>query len=92
MLKPVITEKSYAKADQGWYTFMVGKEIKKNRARKLIEETFGVKILKVRSVTVKGKKRRSLRTRRIIKTPSFKKVIVKLAGDQKIDLFETGGK
>lgn len=79
-------------ANRGWYTFMVEKGVDKNKARKIIEEVFGVKVEKIKSATVKGEGRRSLKTRKLIKSGPIKKIMVKLAGDQKIDLFEVGGK
>lgn len=90
-LKPVITEKAFDKAKQGWYTFLVERWMNKYQARKLIEEIFNVKVEKIKSVIVKGKSRSSPRSRRVVKLPTYKKISVKLATGQKIDLFETGG-
>jgi len=89
-IKPIITEKSYNFASKGWYTFAVNKNLTKPQAKKLIEDIFGVKVKKVKSAVYKGKTKRSLKTRRKIKEPGFKKIFAKLAKDQKIDIFEAG--
>ncbi len=89
-LRPIITEKSFEKASRGWYTFGVEPKMNKNQARKLIEKVFGVKVEEVKSLVQKGNTKRSLRTRKLVKMPDFKKVVVRLAKDQKIDLFEAG--
>lgn len=89
-LRPIITEKSFEKANRGWYTFGVGQNLNKNQARKLIEKVFNVKVEEIKSLVQKGDTKRSRRTRKLVKAPDFKKVVVKLAKDQKIDLFEAG--
>lgn len=92
MIQPVITEKSYSLANQGWYTFAVDRKLSKNQARKIIEDLYKVKVVKIKSLNKKTEIKRSIKTRKIIKKPSFKKIIVKLAKDQKIDLFGGLGK
>jgi len=89
-LKPVITERSFAGANRGWYSFWVDKSLDKNQAAKLVEKLFNVKVEEVKSSLVKGKTKRQLRTRKLIAVSPRKKVLVRLAKDQKIDLFETG--
>lgn len=92
LLKPVITEKSFEKAKNGWYTFILERKMDKARARKIIEEVFGVKVEEIKNVTLKGKTKRSLKTKSLIKDSDRKKFMVKLGKDQKIDIFEGGGK
>jgi len=88
MIRPIITEKSYSLAGKGWYTFAVDSHLDKNKAKKLIEDVFGVQVSQIKSILVKGKTRRNLKSRRLVRSSSFKKIIVKLAKDQKIDIFE----
>lgn len=92
LLKPVITEKSFERAKNGWYTFILERKMDKARARKIIEEVFKVKVEGIKNVTIKGKVKKSLRTKSLIKKSDFKKFLVKLGKDQKIDIFESGGK
>lgn len=89
--KPLITEAAFAKANRGWYTFAVEKSLNRNQAAKMIEDLFGVKVVEVKTAMVKGKTKRQLKTRKMIKTSGYKKVMVRLAKDQKIDIFEIGG-
>lgn len=90
LIKPIITEKAFDNANKGWYTFAVNKNLTKTKAKKLVEELFGVRVQKIKSAILKGEIKRSLRTKRKVGKPGFKKITVKLAGDQKIDIFETG--
>jgi len=90
-VKPLITEKSFDKANKGWYSFLVEKKVNKNQARKAIEKTFSVNVTEIRSVVKKGKNKRSWKTRRLSRQNDSKKIMVKLAKDQKIEIFETGG-
>jgi large subunit ribosomal protein L23 len=91
-IKPLITERSFDKANQGWYTFLVDKKFNKNQAAKIIEEFFGVQVEQITSAVRKGKVKKNLRTRTRVKKSDYKKIMVKLAKNQKIDLFEAGGK
>ncbi len=88
IIKPVITEKSMLGLSMKKYTFRVMKEANKVEIAKAVEEVFGVKVDKVRTLNVRGRKRRRGRT--IGWTPSWKKAIVKLTPDSKgIEFFDT---
>lgn len=90
--KPLITEKTASLTAQNKYTFVVDKKANKETVKKAVEEFFKVDVKKVWLIKVLGKKKRVGRFRRkIIKKPDWKKAIVQLAKDQKIELFETGG-
>lgn len=88
--RPVVTEKATQGSALGRYVFEVDLKATKSAITKAIEETFGVKVKKVRTTTVRGKARRSGRYRRPIKETDWKKAIVELAEGQKIDIFESG--
>jgi len=88
LVKPVITEESMKDASSGWYTFVVAMASDKNTIRKAVEDQFKVKVLAVKTLIMKGKSRRVGRRRLKVKESSWKKAIVKLGPDQKIDLFE----
>lgn len=91
ILGPVITEKSMNEASKGRYTFKVFSASNKNDIRKAVEDKFKVNVVKISTVTIKG---RSAKTgvRRVerVKRP-FKKAMVTLRQGQKIALFDTGG-
>lgn len=88
---PIISEKSLSLASLGWYTFKVKLRATKFQIKKEIEDIFGVSVLKVLTMIVKGKKVKVGRRRVQIKRSSWKKALVKLPRDQKIDLFAVPG-
>ena len=55
IIKPVLTEKSYADIANKKYTFVVKKDATKPEIRKAVESIFGVKVLKVNTTNVSGK-------------------------------------
>jgi len=86
ILRPVISEKSYALMNVGKYTFRVDDRAHKTQIKLAVEKLFDVKVLAVRTSSVKSKpKRRGTTSGR---TRQWKKAVVKLAEGQKIDLFE----
>lgn len=89
--KPVMTEKSLALVSQGKYTFAVERQAKKREIKSAIEKAFGVNVVSLRIINLKGKKRRMGRRRKEIQTPGKTKAVVKLAMGEKIDLFPVGG-
>ena len=83
---PLISEKSTFLANaKNAYTFEVDKKADKDQIKAAIEKLYNVKVLEVRTQNVAGKPRR---TRTGYKTTAeWKKAIVKLHADNKIDLF-----
>lgn len=91
ILKPLISEKSYAAMQLGKYTFDVHPSANKVEIRKAVEAAFGVNVVAVNTMTVQGKERRRGRYGRVAGfDPVQKKAIVTLAPGQQIArLFET---
>ena len=58
IIKPIVTEKSSEGLSEGKYTFKVNKKATKVEIAKAVEKLFGVKVLKVNTVSVKGKEKR----------------------------------
>ena len=86
IIRPVISEKSYALLSAGKYTFRVHERSNKTQVRQAIEEIFGVRVTGVRTAWVKPKPKRrgySAGTRR-----RWKKAIVTLHPEDSIELFE----
>ena len=74
IIKPIITEKSNDSISEGKYTFKVNKKATKVEIAKAVEKLFEVKVLKVNTMTVKGKEKRvGVHTGR---TSDWKKAIV----------------
>ena len=58
IIKPIITEKSNSGLENGKYTFRVAKNATKVQIADSVEALFNVKVLKVNTITVKGKEKR----------------------------------
>ncbi|WP_055428034.1 50S ribosomal protein L23 [Bifidobacterium aesculapii] len=85
IIKPVVSEKSYAASDRGQYTFVVAPNANKVQIKQAIEQIFNVKVTKVNTLNREGKRTRT-RTgygRRV----SQKRAIVSVAEGQTIDIF-----
>ncbi len=85
-LIPVLTEKSMSEAKKGIYTFFVEKNMNKRQIRKAIEDVFGVKVVKVRTMNIVGEVKRTNQGKKRTTKPK-KKAMVILDGKDKIDLF-----
>ena len=74
IIKPIVTERSSSNLQEGKYTFKVNKKATKVEIAKAVEKLFEVKVLKVNTMTVKGKQKRV--GYHIGKTSDWKKAIV----------------
>ena len=87
IIRPIITEKTMSGTAMKKYTFEVNKNAGKIEIAKAIEELFGVKVDKVRTLHVRGRLKRQGRTEGY--TSSWKKAYVTLKPDSKnIEFFE----
>ena len=85
IIRPVVTEKSYALAAAGKYSFRVHPDAHKTQIRQAIQELFDVTVVEVRTMSVKPKpKRRGLTTG---KTRQWKKAIVQVGEGDEIPIF-----
>jgi large subunit ribosomal protein L23 len=85
IIRPLLTEKSYAGIANKVYTFVVAKSADKVAIKKAVEESFGVKVKSVNTVNVKGQKKtqNTKGGRTVGKTSDYKKAIVTLKEDSK---------
>ncbi len=88
LMRPIISEKSYALMEQGTYVFVVDKTANKIQIRAAVEEAFGVKVASVNTMNRKGKRKRQRRLATYGSRPDTKRAIVRLAGDDRIELLE----
>ena len=89
--RPVVTEKTSMDLNEGKYTFEVEKSATKIQIAKAVEDIFGVKVLKVTTVTVRGKEKRVGVHQG--KTSDWKKAIVKIdTNPGEISYLGKGGK
>jgi len=86
VIRPVVSEKSYALLAANKYTFRVHEEAHKTQIRQAIEEVFGVRVQDVRTSWVKPKPKRRGWTGG--KTRRWKKAVVQLHPEDSIELFE----
>jgi large subunit ribosomal protein L23 len=89
IIRPVVSEKSYALLDEGVYTFVVHPESNRTEIRQAVEAIFGVQVAKVNTMNRNGKRKRNRRTFTYGKRPDTKRAIVTLAPGERIDLFES---
>lgn len=87
LLSPLVTEKGTLVGELGnQVLFKVATDANKIEIKKAIEEFFKVKVVRVHTVRVLGKRRRVGRI--MGRRPSWKKAYVTLAEGQRIDFFE----
>jgi large subunit ribosomal protein L23 len=85
IIRPVVSEKSYVLAANDRYTFRVHPQAHKTQIRQAVEALFDVKVLDVRTASVKSKpKRRGVTAGR---SRSWKKAIVQVRPGDSIPIF-----
>ena len=89
IIKPVVSEKSYGLLDEGVYTFVVHPSANKTEIRQAVESIFDVRVTNVNTLNRKGKRKRNRRQSTFGRRSDVKRAIVTLAGDDRIELFET---
>ncbi len=87
IIRPVVSEKSYAAFDANIYTFVVAPDANKVEIRQAIESIFGVRVTNVNTVNRKGKRKRNRRTGGWGSRPGSKRAIVSLAEGDRIEIF-----
>jgi|SRR5689334_12328897 large subunit ribosomal protein L23 len=85
LLKPVVSEKSYALLDEGKYTFIVDPRANKTQIKQAVEAVFSVKVTGVNTINRPGKRKRT-RTG-FGKRKDTKRAIVTLAEGDRIEIF-----
>jgi large subunit ribosomal protein L23 len=59
LIRPVVSEKSYALLDENKYTFIVHKDANKTQIRQAVELLFDVEVTGVNTINRKGKRKRT---------------------------------
>jgi len=85
ILGPVITEASTAASEQGKVMFKVKLEADKEAIKDAVEQIFKVKVTKVNTITVHGKRKRN-RSGKMGVRSDYKKAVVTLEKGKSIDL------
>ncbi len=84
--RPIVSEKSTMLGTQHQYTFEVERAANKLEVKQAVELAFKVDVLGVNIIHVPGKMRRMGRHRGY--TSAWKKAVVTIRPDQRIELFE----
>ena len=86
ILKPVVSEKSYALLDANTYTFVVHPDANKTEIKEAVQTIFSVRVTNVNTLHRKGKRKR---TRQVVGVrKATKRALVTLHPDDKIEIFE----
>ncbi len=89
IIRPVVSEKSYAAIETNSYTFLVSAKANKTEIKEAIQQIWNVRVLSVNTLNRKGKVKRSrLGTG---KRPDEKRALVTLAPGDSIEIFEAKG-
>ena len=86
IIRPIVSEKSYALLGANKYTFRVHDDAHKTQIRQAVELIWGVRVLEVRTMSVKSKPKRRGTT--FGRTREWKKAVVELHPEDTIELFE----
>ena len=88
IIRPVVSEKSYAGIEQSTYTFLVDPRANKTEIKEAVQAIWNVQVVSVRTLNRRGKVKRRRFT--LGKRPDQKRAIVTLAEGDRIEIFETG--
>jgi large subunit ribosomal protein L23 len=88
IIRPIVSEKTYVLAEAGKYTFRVHDKAHKTQIRQAVEQLFEVKVVAVRTASVKSKPKRRAHTSG--RTRQWKKAIVQVRAGDSIPIFGAG--
>ena len=87
VIRPVVSEKSYASYEGNVYTFVVADDANKIEIKRAIEAIFGVKVKRVNTLNRQGKRKRNRRTGDWGQRAAQKRAVVALAEGDSIEIF-----
>lgn len=90
IIKPIVTEKMTVQGEKlNRYGFIVDREANKIQIKAAVEQAYGVTVADVNTVNYNGKRKSRYTKAGLLsgRTNAFKKAIVTLAGDDKIDFY-----
>jgi large subunit ribosomal protein L23 len=86
IIRPMVSEKSYAGLEQNRYTFLVARGATKTEIKEAVQKIWGVRVVEVNTLNRKGKSKRFRYTQG--KRPDQKQAMVTLAEGDAIEIFE----
>ena len=90
IIKPIVTEKMTKQTESlNDYGFVVSKKANKIQIKNEVEQTYGVKVVSVRTMIYAAKKKSRFTKTGVVtgKTNKIKKALVRLAKDNSIDFY-----
>jgi large subunit ribosomal protein L23 len=88
IIRPVVSEKSYAGLELNTYTFLVDKRANKTEIKEAVQAIWDVRVVSVNTMNRRGKVKRRRFSKG--KRPDEKRAIVTLADGDSIEIFEAG--
>jgi large subunit ribosomal protein L23 len=89
VIRPVVSEKSYAGLERNTYTFLVDPRANKTEIKEAIQQIWNVRVLNVNTMNRPGKVKRTRLS--VGKRPDQKRAVVTLAEGDTIEIFEAKG-
>jgi large subunit ribosomal protein L23 len=89
VIRPIVSEKSYAGLERNSYTFLVAPQANKTEIKEAIQQIWNVRVLNVNTLNRKGKVKRTRLGKG--KRPDQKRALVTLAEGDSIEIFEAKG-
>lgn len=86
IIRPMVSEKSYAGLEQNRYTFLVDPNSNKTEIKEAVQQIWNVRVLKVNTMNRKGKQKRFRYTKG--SRPDQKLAVVSLVEGDSIEIFE----
>ncbi|MBT3412540.1 MAG: 50S ribosomal protein L23 [Candidatus Jacksonbacteria bacterium] len=87
LLRPIVTEKA-ASLGEDKVVFQVPLDVNKVQVKKAVHAIYGIRPVKIRMITLKGKSIRNKFSRALGARSAIKKAIVSLPKGKRIDVFE----
>jgi large subunit ribosomal protein L23 len=89
IIRPIVSEKSYAGLESNRYTFLVAQDANKTEIKEAIQQIWNVRVTAVNTITRRGKIKRTRFTSG--RRPDQKRAMVTLAHGDTIEIFEAKG-
>ncbi len=89
IVRPIVSEKSYAGIEHNTYTFLVDPRANKTEIKEAVQTIWDVQVVSVNTLKRRGKMKRRGYTRG--RRPDEKRAVVTLAQGDSIEIFEGGG-
>jgi large subunit ribosomal protein L23 len=86
IIRPMVSEKSYAGLEHNRYTFLVHPDARKTEIKEAVQAIWKVRVLQVNTINRKGKVKRFRYTKGA--RPAEKQAMVTLAEGDSIEIFE----